>query len=364
MLREMLKLESNQCYTCTCPLKTGYAYLLNDCDRSLYNLPHQPAWPSGLHREVSIWNQIQEKDLLLFYPYHSMEPFLQLLRETAADPQVQSIRITIYRLAKKSAVAKALCQAAENGKDVTVVVELRARFDEKNNIDWAQELEESGCKIIYGPDGFKCHSKLCLITRKESRGLQYITQIGTGNYNEKTASLYTDFSLMTSDPVIAEDAVSFFENMLVGNLRASHEKLLAAPAGMKPGIMKAIDREIEKGSQGRIIIKANAVTERELIDKLMEASCAGVRIDLIIRGICCLIPGIPGKTENIIVTSIVGRFLEHSRIYSRGIILCIKPLPAIFSVKGLFCIKRTIWKYSLEIMNFFWPICSSQAHLD
>ena len=318
LLREMLKLDENQCYTCTCPLNLSYAYMLDGCDASLYNLPHRPAWPQNVSRDVPMWEQIQNRDLLLFYPYHTMEPFLNLLHDAAHDPRVQSIRITIYRLARNSAVAKSLCAAAENGKDVTVLMELRARFDEKNNIDWAEELEEAGCKIIYGLEGYKCHSKICLITRRDEHGLSYVTQIGTGNYNEKTSALYTDFSLMTANPSIAEDAISFFENMMVGNLRASYDKLLVAPASLKPEILKAMDREISRGHEGRIIIKANSITERELIDKLKEASCAGVKIDLIIRGICCILPGIPEKTENITVTSIVGRFLEHSRIYSFG----------------------------------------------
>ena len=318
LLREMLKLDENQCYTCTCPLNLSYAYMLDGCDASLYNLPHRPAWPQNVSRDVPMWEQIQNRDLLLFYPYHTMEPFLNLLHDAAQDPRVQSIRITIYRLARNSAVAKSLCAAAENGKDVTVLMELRARFDEKNNIDWAEELEEAGCKIIYGLEGYKCHSKICLITRRDEHGLSYVTQIGTGNYNEKTSALYTDFSLMTANPSIAEDAISFFENMMVGNLRASYDKLLVAPASLKPEILKAMDREISRGHEGRIIIKANSITERELIDKLKEASCAGVKIDLIIRGICCILPGIPEKTENITVTSIVGRFLEHSRIYSFG----------------------------------------------
>lgn len=318
LLLQMLKLPESQCYTSVCPLSPGYAYMLNGCDKSLYYKPHHPAWPDFLDRSVPMWDQIQSRDVLLFYPYHTMEPFLNLLRDAASDPKVQSIKITIYRLAKNSAIAKYLCAAAENGKDVTVLMELRARFDEKNNIDWAEELEDSGCKIIYGLDRFKCHSKICLITRRSQNGFSYVTQIGTGNYNEKTSALYTDFSLMTRSRDIAEDAISFFENMLIGNIHGTYEKLLVAPHGLKSALLRAIDGEIAKGRAGRIVIKANAITERELIDKLMEASCAGVKTDLIIRGICCLIPGVPGKTENITVTSIVGRFLEHSRIYSFG----------------------------------------------
>lgn len=318
LLLKMIKLPEAQCYISACPLSLNYAYMLNGCDKSLYYKPHHPAWPDFLDRSIPMWDQIQSRDVLLFYPYHTMEPFISLLRDAAYDPKVQSIKITIYRLAKNSAIAKYLCTAAEHGKDVTVLMELRARFDEKNNIDWAEELEDSGCKIIYGLDGFKCHSKICLITRRSQNGFSYVTQIGTGNYNEKTSALYTDFSLMTRSRDIAEDAISFFENMLIGNVYGTYKNLLVAPHSLKSSILRAIDGEIAKGKSGRIIIKANAITERELIDKLMEASCAGVKTDLIIRGICCLIPGIPGKTENITVTSIVGRFLEHSRIYSFG----------------------------------------------
>ena len=197
-------------------------------------------------------------------------------------------------------------------------MELRARFDEQNNIEWTRELEESGCRILYGPEGYKCHAKICLITRRERSGFSYITQIGTGNYNEKTSTLYTDFCMMTADNAIAQDAVAFFENMMIGNLSDEYEQLLVAPRAMKTHLMDMIDGQIALGTRGRILIKANSVTERDLIDKLSEASCAGVQIDLIIRGICCLVPGVAGKTENIRVTSIVGRFLEHSRIYCFG----------------------------------------------
>ncbi len=318
LLTEMLKLNSNQVFPCSCPLNLGYAYLLDSCDASLYYPPRKPMYPRYLTKEVPMWDQIHQRDILLFYPYHTIRPFLDLLKESAQDPNVLSVKITIYRLAKNSAVVKYLCEAAENGKEVTVLMELRARFDEKNNIQWAKALEDAGCHIIYGPENFKCHSKICLITRKEKNRISYVTQIGTGNYNEKTSALYTDFSLMTSSRAIAEDAVSFFQNMLIGNLQGEYQKLLVAPVSMKSTIMELIDREIDKGNQGRIIIKVNSVTERQLIDKLSEASCAGVKIDLIVRGICCLVPGIPGKTQNITVTSIIGRFLEHSRVYSFG----------------------------------------------
>ena len=318
MLAGSLKLENKQVYSCACPLKLSYAYMLDNCAPEMYYPPYAPVWPAYLDREMPMRTQIQQRDVLLFYPYQSMQPFLDLLKESAADPQVLSIKITIYRLAHNSAIAKYLCEAAENGKEVTVMMELRARFVEQNYIEWAREMEEAGCRIIYGPENCKCHAKICLITRREKNGFSYITQIGTGNYNEKTSTLYTDFCMMTADPAVAQDAVTFFQNILIGSLDGEYEKLFVAPNAMNNRLMRLIDDEIARGEEGRIIIKANSITERDLIDKLSEASCAGVRIDLIIRGICCLIPGVAGKTENIKVTSIVGRFLEHSRIYLFG----------------------------------------------
>ncbi len=317
-LASSLKLGDAQVYSCACPLKLSYAYMLESCAPEMYYDPYVPVWPAYLDRTRPMREQIQQRDVLLFYPYQSMQPFLDLLKQSATDPQVLSIQITIYRLARNSAIAKYLCEAAENGKEVTVMMELRARFDEQNNIDWSREMEEAGCRIVYGPENCKCHAKICLITRKEKNGFSYITQIGTGNYNEKTSTLYTDFCMMTADPSIARDAVTFFQNILIGSLYGEYEKLFVAPNAMKSRLIELIDQQISKGSEGRIIIKANSITERELIDKLSEASCAGVQIDLIIRGICCLIPGISGYTENIKVTSIVGRFLEHSRIYCFG----------------------------------------------
>ena len=317
-LLQRLKLTPEQSYVCKCPLVLKYAYKLDSLDGGLFYPPHAPVYPSYLEKETPMWDQIQQRDVLLFYPYHSMQPFLDLLRQAARDPAVVSVQMTIYRVAGNSAVIKHLCAAAENGKAVTVLVELRARFDEGNNITWAKELEEAGCRVIYGPAGYKCHGKICLITRKDKGGLSYVTQIGTGNYNEKTAALYTDFCLMTADRDIAADGVAFFQNMLIGDLRGSYSKLLVAPVSLKQTLLRLIDGEIARGERGRIILKANAVTERELIDKLAEASQAGVRIDLIIRGICCLVPGVPGKTDHITVTSVVGEFLEHSRIYCFG----------------------------------------------
>ncbi len=319
LLEEKLKLSQAQTYVCQCPLNLKYVYQVTACDKSLFYPPHEPAYPAYLDRGQPLWDQFLQQDTLLFYPYESMQPFLDLLKQSAVDPKVLSIQITIYRLASNSAVAKALCTAAEHGKAVTVLVELRARFDEQNNINWAQELEEAGCKIIYGADGFKCHSKICLITRRgKGDKLNYLTQVGTGNYNEKTAALYTDFSLLTSDPVIAEDAVNFFQNMLLGDLYGTYQKLLVAPASMKETLLRLIDGEIARGNKGHIIIKCNSLTERDLIDQLARASQAGVKVELIVRGICCLLPGIAGRTDNITVTSIVGRFLEHSRVYCFG----------------------------------------------
>ena len=317
-LAASLKLDMRQVYTCDCPLKLNYAYMLDKCPPQMYYPPYSPVYPDYLNRDRPIHEQVRQRDVLLFYPYQSIHPFLDLLKQSASDPAVVSIKITIYRLANNSAIAKALCEAAENGKEVIVLMELRARFDEQNNIEWSRELEEAGCRIIYGPEGRKCHAKICLITRREKSGISYITQIGTGNYNEKTSTLYTDFCMMTADPMIARDAIAFFENMLIGYLMGDYERLLVAPNAMKDRLIRMIDQETAKGAEGRIIIKANSVTERDLIDKLSQASCAGVKIDLIIRGICCIVPGVPGKTENITVTSIVGRFLEHSRIYSFG----------------------------------------------
>ena len=317
-LAGFLRLEPERVFSCDCPLKLDYIDQIEKVPAGLFNPPHTPVYPDYLDPEQPMWGQITQRDVLLFYPYQSMQPFLDLLRQSAKDPSVVSIKITIYRLARNSAIAKALCAAAENGKQVTVLMELRARFDEQNNIDWTVELEEAGCRIIYGPENFKCHAKLCLITRRERSGLGYIAQIGTGNYNEKTSTLYTDFCMMTADPAVARDAVAFFDNMLIGNSDGEYERLLVAPNAMKNRIMEMIDGEIAKGEAGRIRVKVNSVTDRELIDKLSQASRAGVRTDLIVRGICCLVPGVTGVTENITVTSVVGRFLEHSRIYAFG----------------------------------------------
>ncbi|MGN0136464.1 polyphosphate kinase 1 [Anaerotignum sp.] len=318
MLAKKLGLKKYQVYYSKCPAVLSWAYRIGEDRKDLLYPPFTPQKPVYLAENVPMKTQIRQRDVLLFYPYHSMQPFLDLLKEAARDRSVVSISITLYRLARNSQVAKYLVEAAENGKNVTVLVELRARFDEKNNIEWAKVLEEAGCRVVYGQDGFKCHSKICLITYQEKNSISYITQVGTGNYNEKTAGLYTDFCLMSADEELGRNAAAFFANMLIGNLNESYSRLLIAPYDMKRGLLRLIDNEIAKGENGRIIIKTNSVTERDLIDKLKEASCAGVQIDLIVRGICCILPGVPGKTEHIHVTSIVGRFLEHSRVYCFG----------------------------------------------
>ena len=305
------------------PLRMSYAFslgdYLSDGRRSrLSDPPFIPQQPAMLPAGQSLLKTALQRDVLLSYPHESMEPFLQMIREAANDPPVLSVRITIYRLASKAKLVEYLCAAAENGKDVTVLIELRARFDEQNNIDWSERLEEAGCKIIYGFEDYKVHSKICLITRRERGGVRYITQVGTGNYNEKTARQYTDVSLVTSSESIGMDAAQFFNNMAMSNLNGRYNRLLVAPTSLKNNILSLMDGEIAKGSDGYILLKFNSLTDIDMIEKLHEASCAGVTVEMIIRGICCLLPGVPGKTENITVTSIVGRFLEHSRIYVFG----------------------------------------------
>lgn len=326
-LCERLSLGNDQVFVSKTPLNMSYVFALEDmlpsADKQLLvNQPFQPQNTPELLSHQSIIRQVLKKDILLSYPFESMKPFLSLIKEAANDPGVLSIKITLYRISRESKLAESLIEAAENGKEITVLMELRARFDEQNNIEWAQRLEEAGCNVIYGFDGYKVHSKICLITRKDRSKIQYITQIGTGNYNEKTSRLYTDLSLITTDPDICTDAVNFFKNMALSNLEGTYKKLWVAPYSLKSNVIKKIEGEIDKAKLGRpaaIIMKMNSLTDRDIIDKLSEASQAGVPVELIIRGICCLIPGIPGKTENISVISIVGRFLEHSRVYCFGI---------------------------------------------
>ena len=307
----------------TAPLKLGYAFSLGDRlpekkRTFLSDPPFQPQQPAMLPAGHSLLKAALQRDILLSYPYESMEPFLQMIREAANDPAVLAIRITIYRLARKAKLVEYLCAAAENGKDVTALIELRARFDEQNNIDWSERMEEAGCKIIYGFEDYKVHSKICLITRRERGAVRHITQVGTGNYNEKTAKQYTDVSLITSNESIGADAGAFFNNMALGNLRGRYNRLLVAPVSLKSSILALMDEQIAKGPEGYILLKFNSLTDIDMIAKLREASCAGVTVEMIVRGICCLLPGVPGHTENITVTSIVGRFLEHSRIYVFG----------------------------------------------
>lgn len=322
-----LQLSREQVFMSKSPLAMGYVYSLEgrlppESAAALCYKPYIPQWSSDLLRGEKLMPQVLHRDVLLFYPYQSMEPFLKLVKEAAFDPAVLSIKITIYRLAKTAKLVEYLAAAAENGKDVTVLMELRARFDEQNNIAWAERLEEAGCTILYGFEHFKVHSKICLITRRERGKIQYITQIGTGNYNEKTAKLYTDFSLMTASEEIGEDAANFFQNMSISNLHGEYKHLLVAPYSLKSRVLEMIDGEIEKAKNGqpaRIFIKINSLTDRDVIDALARASQAGVEITMNIRGICCLRPGVPGLTDHIRVFSIVGRFLEHPRIFAFGV---------------------------------------------
>ena len=306
------------------PLDVSFVFQLQDLLRRNTELFYEKRVPQKspeFKDGQSILQQITEEDKLLSYPYDSIRPFLKMLTEAAEDDSVISIKMTLYRLAKQSKVIEALCEAAENGKEVVVLVELRARFDEENNIRWSRMLEEAGCQIIYGLEHYKVHSKLCLITRRGENGIQYITQIGTGNYNEKTARLYTDLSLMTANEQIRMDAARVFQALAKGEVVEDMEHLLVAPKCLQSKVIEKIEEQIQKQKNGEtayIGLKMNSLTDKRIIDKLIDASKAGVKIDMIVRGICCLIPGVEGETENIHVISVVGRFLEHSRIYIFG----------------------------------------------
>ena len=306
------------------PLDVSFVFQLQDLLRRNTELFYEKRVPQKspeFKDGQSILQQITQEDKLLSYPYDSIRPFLKMLTEAAEDDSVISIKMTLYRLAKQSKVIEALCEAAENGKEVVVLVELRARFDEENNIRWSRMLEEAGCQIIYGLEHYKVHSKLCLITRRGENGIQYITQIGTGNYNEKTARLYTDFSLMTANEQIGMDAARVFQALAKGEVVEDIEHLLVAPKCLQSKVIEKIEEQIQKQKNGEtayIGLKMNSLTDKRIIDKLIDASKAGVKIDMIVRGICCLIPGVEGETENIHVISVVGRFLEHSRIYIFG----------------------------------------------
>ena len=306
------------------PLDLSFVYKIQDLLRmnpELFYEKRVPQKSASFRDGVSILQQIEEGDKLLSYPYESIRPFLHMLNEAAEDDSVISIKMTLYRLAKQSKIIEALCEAAENGKEVVVLVELRARFDEENNIRWSRMLEKAGCQIIYGLEGYKVHSKLCLITKKGRDGIEYITQIGTGNYNEKTARLYTDLSLMTADEQIGMDAAKVFQALAKGETVEESGHLLVAPKCLQSRVIDMIEEQIrikKNGGEAYIGLKLNSLTDKKIMDKLVDASCAGVHIDMIIRGICCLIPGVKGQTENIHIISIVGRFLEHSRIYIFG----------------------------------------------
>lgn len=322
-----LDLEEHQCYVTSVPLNVSYAFGLADMvpdsyERGLWTGPINPAWPFSLDHNRPLIPQIEEHDTMLAYPYEDINAFVRLLREASVDPDVIAIKITLYRLASNSAIAEALIAAAENGKDVTALFELRARFDESNNIDWSTRFERAGCKVIYGFHDYKVHSKICCITKRGKDGkLEYITQLGTGNYNEKTSRLYTDLSYLTANAAIGRDAVEFFNNMSLESISTAYQILAVAPLQIKQGILVSIDDQIELAKKGEpcgVFFKTNSITDKDVIEKLVEASQAGVPITLWVRGISCIVPGIPGYTDNVRVVSIVGRLLEHSRIYGFG----------------------------------------------
>lgn len=327
-LSKRLDIKLEQIYTTKSPINLSYVFSLperfNEAQRGVLMYPEfEPVNICEVPDTERLMDYVGKKDLLFYYPYQNFELFLRLLKEATYDEAVLSIKITIYRMGnRKTKLMNYLIAAAEMGKEVTVLMELRARFDEANNINWAENLSEAGCKIIYGLEGYKVHSKICLITRRENDTIQYITQVGTGNYNAQTAGIYTDLMLVTSDERIGKDAAIFFKNMGIANLEGRYDHLLVAPTGLKSNLLSLIDREIGKaksGKKARIVLKMNSLTDRQLIDALAAASQAGVEIKMIIRGICCLLPGVRGKTENIRVISIVGRFLEHSRVFCFGI---------------------------------------------
>ena len=319
-----LGLGKNQVFHSETPLNLSFLFQIEDmlrAERALFYKRRIPQQPAQLERGRSIMEQVRQRDILLSYPYESMKPFIQLLNEAAFDPEVVSIKMTLYRLANDSKIVEALVEAAENGKEVVVLVELRARFDEENNIRWSRQLEEAGCRVIYGLNHLKVHSKLCLITGKRDNRIEYITQIGTGNYNEKTSRIYTDYSLLTSSIDIGNEAAEVFNCLAMGQTVSATKHLLVAPNCLQNKVIAMIEDEIRKvreGGEGYIGIKINSLTDKDIIDKLIEAGKAGVKIQMVVRGICCLKAGVPGETDNIEVISVVGRFLEHSRIYIFG----------------------------------------------
>jgi len=317
-------IDKEMVFNTDAPLDMSFLFDIEDMlrhDKTLFYDKRIPQKSPEIDESLPIIPQVLEKDRFLSYPYENIRPFLTMLHEAANDPNVVSIKMTLYRLAKQSKVVEALVEAAENGKDVDVLVELKARFDEENNIEWSRTLENAGCHVIYGLDGLKVHSKLCLITMKRGKDVEYVTQIGTGNYNEKTARLYTDLCLMTGNQSIGAEAARVFNALSLGEVMKRTEHLLVAPKCLQNKVIDKIDREIQiakDGGEGYIGVKINSLTDKKIIDKLIEASQAGVKIEMVIRGICCLHPGVKGKTDNIRIISIVGRFLEHSRIYIFG----------------------------------------------
>ena len=324
VLCDYLELDSDYVFQVQAPLDLSFVFEIQDTLRKTPELFYEKRVPqksSQFRDGEPVFPQIREKDKLLSYPYESMKPFLNFLREAANDKEVISIKMTLYRVAKHSKIVEYLIDAAENGKEVLVLVELKARFDEENNIEWSRRLEDAGCRVIYGLDGYKVHSKLCLVTKKSEGQVEYYTQIGTGNYNEKTARLYTDLSFMTANVEIGLEAAKVFQALSMEETVDNVQHLLVAPRCLQNKVLSMIDEEIacaKEGKEAYIGLKMNSLTDKKIIDKLIEASQAGVKIDMVIRGICCLIPGVKGKTENIQVRSIVGRFLEHSRIYIFG----------------------------------------------
>ena len=323
-LCEYLEVDKNFVFRGDIPLDLSFVFQIQDGLRKRTELFYEKRIPQKspmFNSHEPILDQIAKKDRFLSYPYESIKPFLTMLHEVANDEDVVSIKMTLYRVAKQSKVVEALIEAAENGKEVFVLVELKARFDEENNIGWSRLLEDAGCHVIYGLDGYKVHSKLCQIMKKKDGNVEYYTQIGTGNYNEKTARLYTDLSLMTADPKIGTEAARVFQALAMGETVEDMDHLLVAPKCLQNKVLAMIDEEIEHakvGEQAYIGLKMNSLTDKRIMNKLVEASCAGVHIDMVVRGICCLIPGVKGQTENIHIISIVGRFLEHSRIYIFG----------------------------------------------
>lgn len=321
ILSKVLDVSENFVFKQNTPLSLGFVSTLEkvlEKQKELFFEPLSPQQSPAILRNVSLIEQIKHKDILLNYPYENINQFIRLLDEAAENPDVSSIKITLYRVARDSKIINALNKAAENGKDVLALVELRARFDEENNIGWSKQLEDAGVQVIYGLEELKVHSKLLLITLRDGNDVTYITQVGTGNYNERTSKLYTDLTLLTADKAIGADASVVFNALCEEATVESTNRLLVAPKGLKSKLVEFIDNEITYGKDGYIGIKINSLTDRDLIEKLAEASRAGVKVELVIRGICCLIPGVPGQTENIRVVSIVGRFLEHSRIYIFG----------------------------------------------